>query len=247
MKTCPKCGQNVEDSAATCSNCNYEFTGNVSAASAGGSAYFDGEGLEYFGIWIVNVLLIMVTCGIAMPWVMCRNLRWKYSHTVLNGRRLMFTGTGGQLFGKYLLWSLLTIITFGIYGIWMAIELEKWELRHVCYADSNGAPNQEFAESFYDGEPFPRFGWGLLVALISSVSCGIAYPWGETMLLNYDLSHTVIMGNRLRYKGTGGGLFGVFIIVYLLNYITASLFTPWGTCMINKYVIGHYEIADTNA
>ncbi|MCR4649438.1 MAG: DUF898 family protein [Lachnospiraceae bacterium] len=245
MKTCPNCGQNVEDSATTCSNCNYSFAGTFSTVS--GDTYFDGKGLEYFGIWIVNVLLIMVTCGIAMPWVICRNLKWKYSHTILNGRRLMFTGTGGQLFLKYLLWALLTTITFGIYGIWMAIELEKWEIAHVCYADALGAPNQEFANSFYDGKPFERFGYSLLCGLIAAVSFGIAFPWGEKFLLDYDLKHTVVMGNRLGYTGTGGGLFGIYILVYLLNYVTCSIFTPWGTCMINNYVIGHYVITDPAA
>ena len=36
--------------------------------------YFEGTGFEYFRIWIVNVLLVIITLGIYYPWARVGNL-----------------------------------------------------------------------------------------------------------------------------------------------------------------------------
>lgn len=45
---------------------------------------FRGDGMEYFKIWIVNVLLTIVTLGIYSAWATVRNRRYFYSNTVLD-------------------------------------------------------------------------------------------------------------------------------------------------------------------
>ncbi len=37
---------------------------------------FEGNGLEYFKIWIVNVLLTIITIGMYYPWAKVRNNRY---------------------------------------------------------------------------------------------------------------------------------------------------------------------------
>ena len=37
---------------------------------------FTGSGSEYFRIWIVNLLLLLVTFGIYYPWAKVRRLRY---------------------------------------------------------------------------------------------------------------------------------------------------------------------------
>ncbi|GAA6130953.1 YjgN family protein [Halopseudomonas sabulinigri] len=44
---------------------------------------FTGDGGEYFGIWIVNILLLIVTLGFYAPWAKVRNLQYFYGHTLL--------------------------------------------------------------------------------------------------------------------------------------------------------------------
>jgi uncharacterized membrane protein YjgN (DUF898 family) len=45
---------------------------------------FRGDGLEYFKIWIVNILLTMVTLGIYSAWATVRNNRYFYSNLYLD-------------------------------------------------------------------------------------------------------------------------------------------------------------------
>lgn len=94
------------------------------------SSYFDGGLLSLFGRTIVNVLLLIITIGLAFPWVYCRNVRWRDSHTVVDGYRVKFEGKGGQIFGHWLLWLLLFVVTIGIYGFWIPCKIRDFEARN---------------------------------------------------------------------------------------------------------------------
>jgi len=59
----------MEQSASENSRLNFEFR---------------GDGMEYFKIWIVNVLLTIVTLGIYSAWATVRNRRYFYSNTILD-------------------------------------------------------------------------------------------------------------------------------------------------------------------
>ena len=54
---------------------------------------FTGRGGEYFGIWIVNLLLTIVTLGIYSPWAKVRRLQYFYRHTELAGSGFDFHGS----------------------------------------------------------------------------------------------------------------------------------------------------------
>jgi uncharacterized membrane protein YjgN (DUF898 family) len=51
---------------------------------------FSGSGGEYFRIWIVNLLLIMVTFGIYYPWAKVRKIKYFYNNTSIDGHALDF-------------------------------------------------------------------------------------------------------------------------------------------------------------
>ncbi|MBW8635732.1 DUF898 domain-containing protein [Hoeflea sp. WL0058] len=46
---------------------------------------FEGNASEYFGIWIVNLLLSIVTLGIYTAWAKVRQRRYFYGNTILDG------------------------------------------------------------------------------------------------------------------------------------------------------------------
>lgn len=51
---------------------------------------FTGNGWEYFGIWIVNILLTIVTLGIYSAWATVRNKQYFYGHTQLDGASFQY-------------------------------------------------------------------------------------------------------------------------------------------------------------
>ncbi|CAB3821904.1 YjgN family protein [Achromobacter deleyi] len=59
---------------------------------------FNGTARDYFGVWIVNLLLNIVTLGVWSAWAKVRTLRWFYGHTTLNGHGFDYHATGGQIF-----------------------------------------------------------------------------------------------------------------------------------------------------
>ena len=51
---------------------------------------FHGRGGEYFGIWIVNILLTIITLGIYTPWAKVRTKRYFYGKTILNNANFAY-------------------------------------------------------------------------------------------------------------------------------------------------------------
>ena len=70
-----------------------ESTPQSSAARAPEQLHFTGSGAEYFGIWIVNLLLTIVTLGIYSAWAKVRRLQYFYRHTELAGSSFDFHGS----------------------------------------------------------------------------------------------------------------------------------------------------------
>ena len=68
---------------------------------------FTGSGSEYFRIWIVNMLLILVTLGIYYPWAKVRKLRYFYGNTVVDGEALGFHADAKKMFKGYALVAVL--------------------------------------------------------------------------------------------------------------------------------------------
>ena len=51
---------------------------------------FKGDGLEYFKIWMVNILLTILTLGIYSAWAKVRNNRYFYSNLYLDGHNFEY-------------------------------------------------------------------------------------------------------------------------------------------------------------
>jgi uncharacterized membrane protein YjgN (DUF898 family) len=68
---------------------------------------FTGSGSEYFRIWIVNLLLVLVTLGIYFPWAKVRKLRYFYGNTLVGGEPLGFHGEPWKMLKGYALVAVL--------------------------------------------------------------------------------------------------------------------------------------------
>jgi len=68
---------------------------------------FTGSGSEYFRIWAVNLLLILVTLGLYLPFAKARRIRYFYANTLVDGQALSFHGDAWKMFRGFLLLVLL--------------------------------------------------------------------------------------------------------------------------------------------
>lgn len=71
---------------------------------------FVGSGSEYFRIWIVNLLLMLVTLGIYYPRARLRRLRYFYGSTEVDGRPLAFHGDVKRVVRGYWLAVALAVV-----------------------------------------------------------------------------------------------------------------------------------------
>ena len=58
---------------------------------------FTGTAKEWFGIWIVNLLLSIITIGIYSAWANVRTMKYFYGNTYVDGRNFDYHATGGQI------------------------------------------------------------------------------------------------------------------------------------------------------
>lgn len=72
---------------------------------------FTGSGSEYFRIWIVNLLLLLLTLGLYWPWAKARRLRYFHANTLVGGHALAFHGNPRQMFKGFVL----VLALFGAY------------------------------------------------------------------------------------------------------------------------------------
>ena len=97
---------------------------------------FDGNMFEWIGYNLVTALVGTLTCGIAVPWVVCSFNKWYAPNARISGKRLRFDGSGAELFGQYIVVLLLSIVTCGLYAPWGFVKLRRWYVSHVRIADA---------------------------------------------------------------------------------------------------------------
>ncbi|WP_034882807.1 uncharacterized membrane protein YjgN (DUF898 family) [Ensifer sp. WSM1721] len=161
---------------------------------------FTGTGSEYFGIWIVNILLTIVTLGIYSAWAKVRRNRYFYGNSVLLGRGFEYHATGKQiLVGRLIVFAYLVLynvmLTFVPYvGIglgvlilfflpWLLARGLRFSARVTSYR------NVRFDFVGRAGGAFLAFIVGPVIAVLT---LGILAPLASRWSYRY-------IGNNLRY------------------------------------------------
>ena len=70
---------------------------------------FTGSGSEYFRIWIVNLLLMLLTLGLYYPWAKVRRMRYFHGNTLVGGEPLDFHGDPKKMLKGFLMVGLLLV------------------------------------------------------------------------------------------------------------------------------------------
>ncbi len=78
---------------------------------------FRGRAGEWFGIWIVNILLTIITIGIYSAWAKVRTKKYFYNHTFVAGRNFDYHATGKQI----LIGRILFIVGYLVFFFLMSI------------------------------------------------------------------------------------------------------------------------------
>lgn len=158
-----------------------------------------GELLVYeatpgLGASVGDLLLVVVTLGLGLPWVLVRRTRRFYRDCTVPAveQRLDFTGTGFQALWRGLLTLLalpLAIVTLGVVGLCLQFMWRKWEQQHVLVPDPSGEMmrSMRFEGRMGDYVRMAFKGWVRIV-----LTLGLYRPWAVAKVWRWIDAHTVV-------------------------------------------------------
>jgi uncharacterized membrane protein YjgN (DUF898 family) len=205
--------------------------GILSGLDGAGDAFnskFEGRWTEQLAKMFIACLVTTVTFGIGSFWAFMWYLRWIYSKSVINGKRLEFRATGMQFFTKAILWLLFSILTLGIYAV---IFLPR--------------RFQEFlaANLYFEGEDKPfDYNGGILESLIVFYTIlGTCLLIAPPLLFAIYPAYT-INGRKIAFKaGAGTTLIRLIYWGVMLWIPFYALALP---CSVNKFVLNNSTLED---
>ncbi len=150
---------------------------------------FNGSGKEFFGIWIVNILLTICTLGIYSAWAKVRTTNYFYGNTKLSGSSFSYTASPIAI----LKGRILAFILFIIYSFISQYSPEMGGLLILIVFFCSPylivrSLDFRFQNTEYRGLKFGftgKFGEALKVFiggyLLVAISLGVLFPWWEKM------------------------------------------------------------------
>ncbi len=135
---------------------------------------FKADFMEYFKMFVTNLLLIVVTIGIYTAWGSIAIKKYTLQHLKIGRLTFDFEGEGMALFMIMLKGLFLTMITFGIYGFWFVKELNHYNTNNLVIFQDGRKCN--FHSDLKVGDVFNMMFVGMLLVMITF---GIALAWVE--------------------------------------------------------------------
>ena len=181
---------------------------------------FSGNAREYFGIWIVNLLLSIVTLGIYSAWAKVRTKQYFYRNTSIAGRSFNYHATGVQILIARLIvlvalvvWSVLSQVhiysaVLGLAFVFVLPWLLNRSLRFNAAVTSWS--NVRFS---FEGSYWAAFRVYLLYRFLSLLSLFLAYPYTIRATRRYVIGCHRFGGKRFSFDGGIGPFYRAALAV----------------------------------
>ncbi|ALZ75414.1 YjgN family protein [Rheinheimera sp. F8] len=159
---------------------------------------FTGNGREYFGIWIVNLLLSVLTLGIYSAWAKVRTLQYFYGHSRVDGQGFRYLATPLQILkGRLIAVAFFAVISllshfFPIFALifaivflfltpWLLNQSLKFNFRMTSYRNVRFGFNGTYLGSLLNFVIYP---------LLSLFTLFLALPLAMRALDKYIVQHS---------------------------------------------------------
>jgi uncharacterized membrane protein YjgN (DUF898 family) len=105
-------------------------------------------------------------------------------------------------------------------------------------------PSQQLINRFqFDGGAGSFLLVGIGSFLLIVFTLGLGTPWAIVMRYRWRTEHTIIDGRRLRFTGSGIGLFGNWIKWWLLCIITVGIYIFWVVPRLTRWTTENQDFA----
>lgn len=211
---------------------------------------FRGRAGEWFGIWIVNLLLSIVTFGIYSAWAKVRTKKYFYQNTYVAGRNFDYHATGMQiLLGRIIIVIGIVIVSLasaipaiGIFFILALLIVLPWLL--VAALKFNAAMSSWANVRFgFDGRPLGAFLAFLLYPLLAALTLYLAFPFADRARRRFAVGNHRLGAAPFDFDAPIGGfyaaLFAALGWVILIGLFTVAPIV--GTMMANFHDPAAFE------
>lgn len=228
---------------------NTQSTATVSTAAAPQRAskmVFTGKASEFFGIWIVNLLLSILTLGIYSAWAKVRTNQYFYGHTKIENQPFRYLATPMQILKGRIIAVIIFALFFGLSYLnplmalilslvmlfvspWLVVQSLKFNMRMTSYRNVRLA---------FHGDYWGAFKYFILLPVLSVFTLYLAMPWALKKIDAYICSNTSFGGEKMQVNTetstyyiaalvAAAAVFGVMTVLAILGVVLigAAAFT----------------------
>jgi uncharacterized membrane protein YjgN (DUF898 family) len=191
---------------------------------------FHGTAREYFGIWIVNLLLSIVTLGIYSAWAKVRTNKYFYQNTEIGGRRFDYHATGGQiLIGRiiivlgFIAVQILALVPIALAVVMVAfIFVFPWLLVRSLRFNARVTSWSNVRFNFH-GKTGGAFLVYLLYPFLVIFTLFLAWPFVDRARRKYAIGHHSLGQSRFTLDAGIGQFYGAFFAFLGIVLIVLAL------------------------
>lgn len=202
---------------------------------------FNGSGKDYFGIWIVNTLLQIVTLGIYSPWAKVRKRSYFYGCTKLEGMNFDYLADplallkgwllGAGLFILYFFGSNFSPLLSGVIGLLVFI-LVPWVVVRSRMFNSRNSAHRNIRFNFYPDYRGAYFAY-LWLYLLTSLTLGILTPYMIFRQKQFQVENSSFGKTPFKFLATGKDYYmlclrglGIAVLVGICGFGLSALIGP---------------------
>jgi len=214
---------------------------------------FTGKAGEYFGIWLVNTLLKMLSFGIYSPWAKVRKRRYFYGNTLLADAPFDYLADPLAILKGWLLGAALFIIYsfashfypkissfFGLLFFlgmpWLIVRSYMFNARNSAYRNLRCAFNPDYREAYV-----VFAGLYLLVPF----TLGVLLPYVVYRQKKFLIENSSYGRTRFQFDATprefyaiflraAGGILAIITLVFVVGFLASSTFQESVTLLLGS-------------
>jgi uncharacterized membrane protein YjgN (DUF898 family) len=218
-----------------------------------------GDGFQYLGILVVNILLCIVTLGLYYPWARAKNLQYLYGETEFAGSRLQFHGTGKEMFKGFIKAIGILVVVMLVCGGLTASNntvlavvgtlIYLGVLALIIPAAIHGGLRYRMSRTSWRGihfgyrgnlrELFGIFGKGLLLSVLT---LGIYANWFIVDIRRYCIGHIRLGNVKFRFDGKGLDLLIINLKGFVFTILTLGIYSFWYARNLNHFFINNLKV-----
>ena len=186
--------------------------------------FFTGRAGEYFGIWIVNILLSIVTLGIYSAWAKVRNKRYFYGNTQLKGSSFNYLASPIQILkGRLITFAFFAAYAYcssfyptigGVFILLMFIMTPWIMIKSLAFNARNSSyRNVRFN---FTGRLWEAVKIYILLPIGTVFTLGGLLPYSAFRINKFVADHSHYGQARFSFDGTKGAYYKAYGVALLL-------------------------------